>query len=140
MERKYVFNLMEAVPPVRETTLPGYAGSNPVVTGNAAGAQHQHGVYGDIFEAVIAFVECGSILDQRSATILSTLADECADRWRQPDSGMWELEDRQHYTMSKVSAWQALDRAVKLAQQGHLAETCVPRWTRERDLIAAWVD
>jgi GH15 family glucan-1,4-alpha-glucosidase len=128
------------VPSVRETTLAGYAGSRPVLTGNAAGAQHQHGVYGDIFEAVIAFVDCGSILDQRSANILSTLADECADRWRQPDSGMWELEELQHYTMSKVSAWQALDRAITLAQRGHLSKTCVPRWTRERDRIAAWVD
>ena len=41
--------------------------------------------------------------------------------------------------MSKVSAWQALNRAVELANKGHLAATCVPRWIRERDRIATWV-
>ena len=82
------------VPPVQENASPGYRDSKPVVTGNAAGSQIQHGVYGDIFEAVALFVASGNILDQKSAMILSSLADECADRWRQPDSGMWELEEK----------------------------------------------
>ena len=42
--------------------------------------------------------------------------------------------------MSKVSAWQALARAVELGENGHLPTTCVPRWARERDRIAAWVN
>lgn len=128
------------VPPVQEKSLPGYKNSRPVVTGNAAANQRQHGVYGDIFEAVSLFVASGNILDQKSAVILASLADECADQWRQPDSGMWELEETRHYTMSKVSAWQALTRAVELADKGHIASSCVPRWIRERDRIAAWVN
>ncbi len=130
----------EPVPEVEALDLPGYRGSRPVVTGNAAAKQHQHGIYGDIFETAALFVGHGNVLDGRSATILSALADECADRWRQKDSGLWELEDLQHYTMSKVSAWQALARAVELARNGHLPSTCVPRWTRERDRIVAWVN
>ncbi len=128
------------VPPVREYDLPGYAGSRPVVTGNRAAEQHQHGIYGDIFEAAALFVSTGNILDGSSGFTLSRLADECADRWRQKDAGMWELEEPQHYTMSKVSCWQALARAVELAEAGHLSSTCVPRWSRERDRISAWVD
>jgi GH15 family glucan-1,4-alpha-glucosidase len=128
------------VPPVHETAQPGYKNSRPVVTGNLAGAQSQHGVYGDIFEAVALFVASGNVLDQKSSVILAMLADECADRWRQPDSGMWELAETRHYTMSKVSTWQALNRAVELANNRHLAATCVPRWIRERDRIAAWVN
>ncbi|MBB5060538.1 GH15 family glucan-1,4-alpha-glucosidase [Granulicella aggregans] len=128
------------VPPVQEKGLPGYQKSYPVVTGNAAGTQNQHGVYGDIFEAVSLFVASGNILDQKSAVILASLADECADRWRQPDSGMWELEETRHYTMSKVSAWQALNRAVELAEKGHISASCAPRWIRERDRIATWVN
>lgn len=77
-----------AVPAVQELGLPGYRDSKPVVAGNKAGVQKQHGVYGDIFEAVSLFVASGNVLDQKSAEILSSLADECADRWRQPDSGM----------------------------------------------------
>ncbi len=127
------------VPPVKVLEVPGYRGSSPVVTGNLAADQHQHGIYGDIFEMAALFVGGGHILDGHSATILSALADECADRWRQKDSGMWELSERQHYTMSKISAWQALARAVELAERGHLPSTCVARWTRERDRVAAWV-
>ena len=63
-----------------------------------------------------------------------------ADRWRTADAGMWELPEPRHYTMSKISCWQALTRAVDLAGQGHLPSTCVPRWSRERDRVAAWVD
>ena len=128
------------VPPVEPLALPGYKGSQPVVTGNAAGAQHQHGVYGDIFQAASLFVESGSVLDQGTASTLSRIADECADRWRQKDSGIWELEELQHYTMSKISCWQALFRAVQLAEKGHLPSTCVPRWSRERDRIESWVN
>ena len=128
------------VPTVTECDLPGYGGSRPVVIGNIATDQHQHGIYGDIFEAAWLFAENGNILDGPSALTLSRLADDCADRWRQEDCGIWELPERRHYTMSKVSCWQALARAVDLAEGGHIASTCVPRWSRERDRIAAWVD
>ena len=128
------------VPPVKPVNLPGYEGSKPVVTGNAAGAQHQHGVYGDIFQAASLFVEGGSVLDQGTASILARIADECADRWHQKDSGIWELEELQHYTMSKISCWQALFRAVQLAEKGHLPSNGIPRWSRERDRIEVWVN
>lgn len=120
--------------------LPGYRGSRPVLVGNAAALQHQHGIYGDIFETAALFVADGNVLDQRSATILAALADQAADRWRQKDAGIWELREPQHYTMSKISAWQGLARAVELAEAGHLPSTCVPRWQRERDRIAAWIE
>lgn len=129
-----------AVPDVRHVDVAGYRGSQPVVTGNAATAQRQHGVYGDIFETASCFVGNGNILDNVSAELLSHLADECADRWRTPDAGMWELQDEQHYTMSKISCWQALAHAVELADQGQLPTTCRDRWSRERDRIAAWVE
>ena len=112
----------------------------PVVAGNAAAAQHQHGIYGDILQAAWTFVAAGNVLDQRSAAVLSTLVDECAERWRTKDAGMWELPEPRHYTMSKISCWQALTRAVDLAEQGHLPSTCVPRWSRERDRVAAWIN
>jgi GH15 family glucan-1,4-alpha-glucosidase len=128
------------VPEETSLDLAGYRGSRPVRVGNAAARQHQHGIYGDIFETATLFVADGNILDQKSATVLANLADECADRWRQKDAGIWELEVPQHYTMSKISAWQALARAVELAEAGHISATCVPRWSRERDRIQAWIE
>lgn len=124
----------------RHWDMPGYRGSRPVRTGNQATDQQQHGVYGDIFETAARFVNCGNILDSASAELLSRLADECADRWRLPDAGIWELEEPHHYTMSKVSCWQALARAVELADGGQLPTTCRERWSRERDRIAAWIE
>jgi GH15 family glucan-1,4-alpha-glucosidase len=130
----------KVVPRVVKSDMPGYRGSRPVVTGNAATDQRQHGVYGDIFETASSFVDSGNILDRTSAELLSHLADDCADCWRTPDAGMWELEEEQHYTMSKVSCWQALARAVKLADQGQLPTTCRDRWSRERDRIKDWIE
>jgi len=80
------------------------------------------------------------VLDPNSASVLAGVADRCAETWRQPDSGIWELSERRHYTMSKISAWQALARAVELADGGHIPATCRERWARSRDRIAQWVD
>ncbi|MEI4487824.1 glycoside hydrolase family 15 protein [Frigidibacter sp. MR17.14] len=120
--------------------MPGWRRSAPVLDGNRAARQHQHGTYGDIFETVAAFIARGNIIDHRSAETLSHLADDCSDRWRQKDSGIWELPELEHYTMSKISCWQALNRAVELADSGHLPTTQRDRWARERDRIAAWID
>ncbi len=130
----------DLVDPVEEIDLPGYRGSRPVRVGNDATDQHQHGVYGDLFEVAWRFVESGNILDDQTAAILSRQADVCADGWRQPDAGMWELEEKRQYVLSKVSCWQALNRAVSLADGGHIPTTCRDRWAREADRVAAWIE
>ena len=127
------------VPPTTVIDVPGYRRSRPVQIGNDATSQRQHGVFGDIFETASRFVAGGNILDSASAELLSRLADQCADCWRQKDSGIWELQEPQHYTNSKISCWQALARAVELADGGQLPTTCRDRWCRERDRIEAWI-
>ncbi|WP_174297803.1 glycoside hydrolase family 15 protein [Sphingomonas bacterium] len=125
--------------PATAMAMPGWRDTSPVMSGNDAADQLQLGLFGDIFETAAAFVETG-ILDSHSAATLSALADRCADVWRLKDAGIWELDEPQHFTMSKISAWQALARAVEMADAGHLPATCRARWARERDRIAAWVD
>ena len=128
------------VEPVQEIDLPGYRGSRPVVRGNQAATQLQLGVYGDLFETAARFVAAGHIIDPHSAEVLAGIADTCADAWRRKDAGIWELNELEHYTMSKISAWQGMARAAELAAGGHLPATCRPRWERTRDRIAAWID
>lgn len=129
------------VPPQTELdAIEGHRGARPVVVGNQARDQHQHGIYGDIFETASLFVGLGNVLDLKSGRLLAALADQCADRWRQKDAGLWELTEPQHYTMSKISCWQALARAAELARRNHIPADCLPRWERERDRIAAWID
>ncbi|WP_182087310.1 glycoside hydrolase family 15 protein [Aureimonas sp. ME7] len=130
----------ELLDEVREIDVPGYRDSRPVLRGNQAAEQHQHGIYGDIFETAARFVAGGNVIDPQSAATLASVADKCAETWRQADSGIWELSELEHYTMSKISAWQALARAVELADAGHIPSTCRDRWERSRDRIAEWVD
>ncbi|GBQ66455.1 glycosyl hydrolase [Ameyamaea chiangmaiensis NBRC 103196] len=125
---------------VEERDVPGYRNTGPVVVGNLATRQHQHGIFGDIFGTAWYFVDNGNILDTRSANLLAELADEAADRWRQKDAGIWELPQSEHYTFSKISCWQALARAVELADRGQLPTMCRDRWARERDRIETWIN
>ncbi|WP_269669602.1 glycoside hydrolase family 15 protein [Pseudomonas luteola] len=97
-------------------------------------------MYGDLLETILMYVEGGHILDFNTAGMLVELANLCADQWHCKDAGMWELEEEQHYTMSKLGCWFALDRAVKLAEKGHIPDTMQKRWKRERDRIRDWID
>lgn len=130
----------ERVEEERRIDVPGYRNSQPVRVGNTATDQLQTCAYGDILEMASRMIEAGHILDPNTARLLFELADECADSWMRKDNGFWELEDLQHYTMSKVECWMALRRACELAEQGHLTTARLPRWQRERDRILAWID
>jgi GH15 family glucan-1,4-alpha-glucosidase len=58
-----------------------------------------------------------------------------AEVWREPDEGMWEVRGpRQHFTHSKVMAWVAFDRGIKLVENFGLAGP-VERWKALRQNI-----
>lgn len=130
----------DLAPEERVLDLPGYRNSRPVREGNRARGQLQLGVFGDLMEAAALFVECGHVLDLTTRHLLAELADRCADLWRSRDAGIWELEQAEHYTMSKLGCWTALDRAARLAASGQLDASHADRWRRERDRIRDWVD
>jgi GH15 family glucan-1,4-alpha-glucosidase len=69
------------------------------------------------------------------ALLVSTFADRAAQRWREPDAGMWEARDEErHYLTSKLLCWVALDRAIELAPRlGDYAH--VRRWKAARKEI-----
>ena len=80
------------------------------------------------------------MLDLVTRRLLAELTDRCADLWRNTDSGIWELRDAQHYTMSKLGCWTAMDRAVGMAKSGQIDASHAARWERERDRIRDWID
>ena len=127
-------------PEQEELDLPGYGDSRPVLRGNKARSQLQLGVFGDVLETAALFVEEGHVLDLVTRRLLTDLTDRCADLWRNRDSGIWELEELEHYTMSKIGCWTAMDRAVMLAEKGQIDASHVERWRRERDRIGDWID
>ena len=120
--------------------MPGYRDSTPVLQGNRAGDQLQLGTFGDVFETAALFVEEGHVLDLATRRLLAREADRCADIWRRKDSGIWELDEHEHYTSSKIGCRAALQQAVTLADLGQIDGSRVERWRRERDRIREWVD
>jgi GH15 family glucan-1,4-alpha-glucosidase len=58
-------------------------------------------------------------------------------KWQDPDEGIWEVRGGpQQFTHSKLMAWLAFDRAVKLVEECHCAgEENVERWRKIRDEI-----
>ena len=63
---------------------------------------------------------------------MSRLVDYVEQRWTEPDEGIWEVRgEAQHFVYSKVMAWVAVDRAIRLARQLELP--CpIERWRRLR--------
>jgi GH15 family glucan-1,4-alpha-glucosidase len=121
--------------------LSGYENSRPVRIGNAAREQFQLDVYGEILAVGHTAWKAGlperGDLTQSPGIGLEDVIDIVEHRWREPDEGIWEVRgERQHFTYSKVSAWIALDRAIKLAE-GIGRTAPLERWRRVRDDIHA---
>jgi alpha,alpha-trehalase len=82
----------EPVPEPTHLDLPGYPGGHDVI-GNAARAQFQLDVFG---EALLLFAAAGrrDRLDARAWEAAQVAVRAATQRWREPDSGIWELEPR----------------------------------------------
>ncbi|GAB3316117.1 glycoside hydrolase family 15 protein [Geodermatophilus aquaeductus] len=124
---------------VHVADVPGWRGIGPVRVGNAAADQLQLGVFGDVFGIVSLYVESGHVLDAETSRMLAGIADLACDRWQVRDSGMWELPELRHYTTSKLGCWQALTKAVELAERGQIPGDA-DRWRHEAGRITQWVD
>jgi GH15 family glucan-1,4-alpha-glucosidase len=115
--------------------LPGYEGAQPVRIGNAAHAQLQLDVYGELIDAFYQSRVAELKLDQGSWALARTVVEHVANVWDQPDHGIWERRgERKHYVFSKVMTWVAIDRAIKGAERfGY--EVPLDRWRALRDAI-----
>jgi GH15 family glucan-1,4-alpha-glucosidase len=127
--------------PRRERVLqgwPGYAASSPVRVGNGAADQHQLDGYGWVIDAAWAYVRAGERLNSETWRAMRGFADLVARNWFRPDSGIWEVRDRPaHYTHSKLMAWLALDRALRIATTHRTSRRRRSSWERARDALTA---
>jgi GH15 family glucan-1,4-alpha-glucosidase len=127
--------------PEHKLDFAGYRRSRPVRAGNAAGAQRQLDVYGELLQTAWRYVDGGHGLDRDTARRLAAIADEVCRLWVEPDSGIWEVRSAPlHFTQSKMMCWVALDRASRLAEAGRLPDEGILRWRRARDEIRAFVE
>ncbi|MEU8933937.1 glycoside hydrolase family 15 protein [Streptomyces sp. NPDC048409] len=101
--------------------LPGYEGSAPVRVGNEAADQLQLDVYGEVVETLYLAHESGVAHCADTAVLHQRLIEHLSRRWREPDEGIWEIRGaRRHFVHSKVMAWVAVDRTIRLAEAGAL--------------------
>jgi GH15 family glucan-1,4-alpha-glucosidase len=136
------FYALDGSIPRQETKLElaGYRGSRPVRNGNGATGQLQLGCYGDLLETIDLYVRHGNSLDRDTRTRLAEVADHVCRIWKNEDAGIWELDEKRHYTISKIGCWVALDRAVHLVSQGEAPGDNAAAWQAEAVRIRAWID
>jgi GH15 family glucan-1,4-alpha-glucosidase len=136
------YDLDGCVPTRRETLdhLRGYRDSQPVRYGNAASTQLQLGSWGDLLETAALYVSEGNVLDEETGEMLAGCIDRVSTVWQDKDSGMWELDEHRHYTASKIAVWMAFDRALRLADEGHLPDKHVAQWREQRERLHAWIE
>jgi GH15 family glucan-1,4-alpha-glucosidase len=108
--------------------LPGYEASLPVRIGNAAAAQLQLDVFGEVMDALYQARKAGLDSYAPAWGLQRALLDHLEQVWDKPDEGIWEVRGpRRHFTYSKVMCWVALDRALKMVKH-YGGEGPVERW------------
>jgi GH15 family glucan-1,4-alpha-glucosidase len=112
----------EAELPERDLpNLEGYRRSAPVRVGNGAVNQLQLDVFGELISIVYELVRVGEKVSDEILAFLPDVADDACRQWRDADSGLWEPRNGPfNFVYSKVMVWMALDRAIGLAEAGHI--------------------
>ncbi|MFW3465532.1 glycoside hydrolase family 15 protein [Streptomyces microflavus] len=115
--------------------LPGYENSGPVRVGNGAANQLQLDVYGEVTEALHLAHMTGLTRNDYAMGLQLKLIEYLEKHWEEPDEGIWEVRGpRRHFVHSKVMAWVAVDRTIKLVESGDV-EGPLERWYELRDDI-----
>jgi len=117
--------------------LPGYEGAKPVRVGNAASAQLQLDVFGELLDA-LSLARAAGLPGSADAWRFEVALLAFLERsWTRPDHGIWETRgDKRHFTHSKVMVWVAFDRAIQDVERYGLAGP-LARWRKLRDRIHA---
>ncbi|MFJ3903915.1 glycoside hydrolase family 15 protein [Streptomyces sp. NPDC090025] len=125
------------LPETHADWLPGYENSRPVRFGNAAAAQFQLDIYGEVLGTLYSAVRAGVPIDGQVWELMAALLDHVAEHWREPDEGIWEVRGpRRQFVHSKVMAWVAADRALRLARVAGLRGSA-RRWQALRGELRA---
>ena len=98
--------------------LPGWNGVQPVRLGNAAATQRQLDVFREVLDSASLAQRAGIDRSEWGAKSKARLVAHLEHIWQEPDLGMWESRAApQHYVYSKVMAWVAIDRFLRLSPE-----------------------
>jgi GH15 family glucan-1,4-alpha-glucosidase len=120
--------------------LEGYRRSSPVRIGNEASRQSQLDAYGELVNLTWRWHRRGHSPSDDDWRFLVSLIDQAAERWSEPDWGIWEWPgEPDHFVHSKVLCWSALDRGLRLADEC-IRRAPVRRWKRARDELRETIE
>jgi len=110
--------------------LPGYEESRPVRIGNAAWDQFQLDVYGETLSCLYTARKMGLGEVAEEWELLRALIENLEKLWQRPDEGIWEVRGGglRHFTHSKVEAWVAVDRMVRLIEEFGIGGPEAKQW------------
>jgi pentatricopeptide repeat protein len=115
--------------------LEGYRGSAPVRIGNAAAAQRQLDIYGELIDSVYLYNKYGTPIYHDAWIELARIVDWVTENWDEADEGIWETRGgQQDFTYSRLMCWVAVERAIRMAQKRGLPADLV-KWRKSRDEI-----
>jgi GH15 family glucan-1,4-alpha-glucosidase len=116
--------------------LPGYENSVPVRIGNAAYKQYQLDIFGEVTDTLYRARTAGLGASKHTRhDVALAMLEFLETGWQKPDEGIWEVRGpRRHFVHSKMMAWIAVDRLMKIAELARFAID-IPRWRKLRDAI-----
>ncbi|HEX9349801.1 MAG TPA: glycoside hydrolase family 15 protein [Gaiellaceae bacterium] len=128
------------LPEIELDHLEGYRGSRPVRIGNGAASQFQLDTFGELLDTAWLYRQRGGEIDEVFWEFLTRVGGAVTEKWSEPDQGIWEIRgEPRHFVYSKVMAWVALDRLLKLAEADG-REGDLEGWRAARDEIQEQVE
>ena len=123
-----------------ELAMEGWRESRPVRAGNAASGQLQLDALGELVNLAWRWHRRGHSPDDDLWRFLLELVDTAAERWDEPDAGIWEWRgDPKHFVLSKALCWSALDKGLKLADEC-MRKAPERRWRQAREEVREAVE
>ena len=115
--------------------LSGFQGVKPVRLGNAAFAQRQFDVCGEVVDALHQARAHGIAPSDLAWRLQLRMVEHLESVWQQPDSGIWEARGhRRRFTHSQAMIWAAVDRMIRHGEAEH-PEAPLARWREWRARI-----
>lgn len=115
--------------------LSGYGNARPVRIGNGAYNQFQLDVLGEFTAVLYTWTHLLGEITEPAADAFRQIATVVSKVWTHKDHGIWEMRGPERdFTASKVSAWIAIDRWIRVIEEHRLADDATP-WRELRERI-----